>query len=180
MLLEKLVIPIGFDTGGIGSAAISGIIDLVGGAVKKATSFLAQSVGEAMSSQEALSQLDAVLKSTGGAAGVTRDQALGLATSLQKVTRFSDEAVLGGENMLLTFTSIGKEVFPRATQTILDMSTALKQDLQSSAIQLGKALNDPISGITALRRVGVQFTDEQEEMIKKMVEGGDLMKAQTF
>ncbi len=95
MLLEKLVIPVGFDNGGIGSAAISGIIDLAGGAVKKATSFLAESVGETMSSQDALSQLDAVLKSTGNAAGVTRDQALDLASFLQKVTKFSDEALLG-------------------------------------------------------------------------------------
>ncbi len=55
--------------------------------------------------------------------------------------------------MLLRFTSIGKEVFPRVTITILDMSAALKQDLQSSAAQLGKALNDPISGINALRGV---------------------------
>jgi len=30
------------------------------------------------------------------------------------------------------------------------MSTAMGQDLKSSAIQLGKALNDPIQGVAAL------------------------------
>jgi phage-related protein len=91
---------------------------------------------------------------------------------------FDDEAILGGESMLLTFTNIGKEVFPEATKTILDMSQALGQDLQSSAMQLGKALNDPVQGITALRRVGVAFTDDQEKMIKTMVEMGDVAGAQ--
>src|SRR3990167_9378371 len=137
-------------------------------------------VKEAMEAQEVQAKLASVLKSTGGVAGVTAEMANNLADSLSGVTRFSDEAILTGENMLLTFTNIGKDVFPDATKVMLDMSTALGQDLQSSAVQLGKALQDPILGVTALRRVGVNFTEEQQEMIKSMVEAGDLMGAQTF
>jgi hypothetical protein len=80
--------------------------------------------------------------------------------------------------MLLTFTNIGKDVFPAATQTVLDMSQALGQDLSASSVQLGKALNDPIKGITALSRVGVTFTADQKAMIEKMVAAGDVMGAQ--
>src|SRR5512139_254905 len=109
---------------------------------------------------------------------VTKDEILNLADSFSKVTPYEDDMILKGENMLLTFTNIGKDVFPMATQTMLDMRTALGQDLNSSAMQLGKALNDPVQGITALRRVGVNFTDAQEAMIKKMVESGDVMGAQ--
>lgn len=123
-------------------------------------------------------QLGAVLKSTGGIAGVTADAAIKLSKSLQEVTTFGDEAILSAENMLLTFTSIGKEVFPEATKTVLDMSVALGQDTKSSAIQLGKALNDPIIGVTALQRVGVRFTDSQKEMIKTLVDSGKKMEAQ--
>lgn len=141
---------------------------------------LAYSLKQAMEAQEGMAQLDAVLKSTGGAAGVTRDMALELADSLSQVTRFSDDAILAGENMLLTFTNIGSEVFPEATQAILDMSTATGQDLTSSAVQLGKALNDPIAGITALTRVGVTFTEEQKDAIASMVEMGDIAGAQTI
>jgi phage-related minor tail protein len=86
--------------------------------------------------------------------------------------------VLSAENLLLTFTSIGKDVFPQATKTVLDMSTALGQDTKASAIQLGKALNDPIVGVTALRRVGVQFTESQQDQIKVLVESGQKMQAQ--
>jgi hypothetical protein len=133
---------------------------------------------EAMEAQTGFAQLDAVIKSTGGVAGVTAEMAKGLADSLQGVTRFADDTIIAGENMLLTFTNIGKDVFPQATETMLDMSQALGQDLTASAMQLGKALNDPIQGVTALRRVGVQLTDEQEALIKAMVESGDVMGAQ--
>lgn len=166
--------------GNLATAAITGGLRLIGNGIQTVTGFLADSVMEASEAENGLAQLNAVLKSTGGVAGVTADQALDLASSLQNVTRFSDDAILSAENMLLTFTSIGKEVFPQATETVLDMSQALGQDLKSSAVQLGKALNDPITGVTALRRVGVQFTDEQQELINGLVESGDLLGAQTI
>ena len=108
----------------------------------------------------------------------TIDMVTGLANSFMGLTKFGDEAILSGENLLLTFTNIGKDIFPDATETMLDMSQALGQDISSSAIQLGKALQDPVLGVTALRRVGVNFTEEQQEMINSMVESGDIMGAQ--
>lgn len=142
--------------------------------------FGALAVASFNASEKEASQLGAVLKSTGGIAGVTAEMANNLASSLQKVTRFSDEAVLGGENLLLTFTNIGKDIFPQATEVMLDMSQALGQDVKSSAIQLGKALQDPILGVTALRRVGVNFNEAQQEVIKNLVETGRAGEAQAL
>lgn len=105
--------------------------------------------------EDGIAQTNAVLKSTKGVAGVTAKAVDDLASSLQSVTKFSDEEVRSAENLLLTFTKIGKDIFPEVTKTVLDMSTALGQDLKSSSVQLGKALQDPVLGITALRRVGV-------------------------
>lgn len=141
---------------------------------------IALSVKEAAESDKIHSQLNAVLKSTGSIAGVTADQAIKLAESLKKVTIYDDDAILSGENLLLTFTNIGKDVFPEATQTMLDMSAALGQDLKSSAMQLGKALQDPIQGVAALRRVGVNFSDAQIDVITKLVETGQEMEAQKY
>lgn len=142
------------------------------------TAFGVASVKAFTESEDASAQLQAVLKSTGQVAGVTSKQALGLASSLQRVTKFSDEAILGGENLLLTFTKIGKDIFPEATETMLDMSQALGQDVKASAIQLGKALQDPILGVTALRRVGVNFSNAQRDVIKNLVETGKSAEAQ--
>lgn len=135
-------------------------------------------VGAFMESEAASTQLDAVLKSTGGAAGVTRDAAMGLASSLQSVTTFSDEAVLSAENILLTFTQIGKDVFPQATELSLDMAQALGMDASQAAMQLGKALNDPAEGMSKLQRIGVTFNEEQERQIKTMTAAGDVAGAQ--
>lgn len=135
-------------------------------------------INEATEANKVIAQLEAVLGSTAGKAGVTKEAATNLANELSRMTLYSDDAVLSAENMLLTFTNIGKDVFPTATETVLNMSTALGQDLQSSAVQLGKALNDPIDGISALSRVGVTFNDDQKAMIETMVEAGDVMGAQ--
>lgn len=160
--------------GHFGKVAAIGV-GIAGAAV---AAFGALAVHEFSESEDAAAQLGAVLKSTGGVAGVTADQAKKLASSLQRVTKFSDEAILGGENLLLTFTNIGQDIFPEATNVMLDMSQALGQDVKSSAIQLGKALQDPILGVTALRRVGVNFNEAQSDVIKKLVETGHAAEAQ--
>lgn len=127
---------------------------------------------------DAADQLGAVIKSTGGAAGVTRGEALRLGVELQNLTGITRAQIVGGEAMLLTFTNIGKDTFPRATRAVTDLSVAMKQDIKSSAIQLGKALNDPVKGITALTRVGVTFTQSQKDMIQAMMDVGNIAGAQ--
>lgn len=134
--------------------------------------------------QKVAAQTNAVLKSTGGAAGVTADHISDLAGALLKKSGMDDEAIQSGENLLLTFTNIrneagkGNDIFDQTTKTMVDMSVALGQDTKSSAIQLGKALNDPIKGVTALQRVGVSFTQAQKDQIKALVESGNTLGAQ--
>jgi hypothetical protein len=169
-------------TSGLGdvlkTAAGFAVFQVASNAVSAFTSNLDDMVAGAREAAGIQAQLNNVIRSTGGAAGVSAEMANSLATSLQNVTLFEDDAIVAGENLLLTFTNIGKDVFPAATQSMLDMSQALGQDMKSSAIQLGKALNDPIKGVTALSRVGVSFTEEQKKLIERMVESGDVMGAQ--
>lgn len=140
--------------------------------------------GELAEGQKVAAQTGAVLKSTGGAAGVTAKQVEGLAGSLSRMSGVDDEAIQSGQNLLLTFTNLhneagkGNDIFNQATKTMLDMSVALGTDASGSAIQLGKALNDPVKGITALTRVGVSFTEGQKASIKAMVDAGDTIGAQ--
>ena len=154
----------------IAGAAFFGARAIIGG-LKAAT--------RAAAEQElAEKKLEAVLKSTSHAAGMQADELKKLASSLQTSTMYGDEAIMGAESLMLTFTKIGKDVFPDAIETVLNMSTAMGTDMQSSVIQLGKALNDPIAGISALSRVGVQLTDTQKEQIKAFEAAGDTASAQ--
>lgn len=124
------------------------------------------------------SQLNAALKSTQGVAGLTAKELTNMASALQKQTRFGDEAIINAQSLLLTFTKVGKDVFPDAIETVLNMSEAMGQDLQQGVIQVGKALNDPVLGVTALRRVGVQLSKQQEQQVKDFVKVGDVASAQ--
>jgi hypothetical protein len=123
-------------------------------------------------------KLDSVLRSTGNAAGLSSKEIKDYAAELQKATNFSDEQTIAGASVLATFTQIKGVNFKEAIASAQDLSTIMGQDLQSSVVQIGKALNDPIKGVTALRRVGVSFTQQQLAQIKAMTQAGNVAGAQ--
>lgn len=133
-----------------------------------------------------IAQLDAVIKSTGGAAGKTSQQIDEMANSLAGLTSFEDDAIKQSSALLLTFTQISGGTFDKAQMAILDMATAMatasgtEVDLKDTTIKVGKALNDPIQGMTALKKAGVMFTESQKEQIKVLQEAGDLVGAQNI
>lgn len=135
-------------------------------------------IGSLVELQQVTLQTEAVIKSTGGAAGLTAQQIRDMSQALEDQTTIDDKTVQSAANVLLTFTSVKKDAFEPALQAALDLSVAMGQDLNSSVVQVGKALNDPVRGMTALRRVGVSFSSDQEKVIKKMVETGDTAGAQ--
>lgn len=153
--------------------AAVGAFDLFSGSIEAA--------GEA---QKVMAQTEAGIASTGGAAGVSAEHIGSLAERIKKLSGFEDESVQAGANMLLTFTNIrnaageGNDIFDQSTLALADMAARMGTDVPSAAVQLGKALNDPIAGVGALARVGVQFSDEQKNTIQTMVESGDVMGAQ--
>ncbi len=130
---------------------------------------------------QAIAQVEAGIKSTGGTAGFTSEQLQKMASDLQGLTKFGDEDILSGvTSQLLTFTNVAGEQFKEAQVQALNLSTRLGVDLKSSTIQLGKALNDPIKGISAMSRSGIQFSEDQKAMIKSLVETGKTAEAQTI
>ena len=161
-------------TVGASQKVLAGVTAVAAGTV----AFGVSSVKAFQESQLAIAQTENVIKSTGGAAGVTASQVDKLSSSLQRSTRFSDEQVRGAQNLLLTFTQINKDIFPETTQLTLDMATAMGMDANQAALQLGKALNDPAEGFTRLKRVGVTFNEEQEKAIKTMTAAGNVAGAQ--
>ena len=131
--------------------------------------------------QKAIASVEAVLRSMGDTAGYTSGELQGMAANLQENSLYGDEDILNRVTAnLLTFGQVQGEVFARAQQVALDLSARLGQDLQSSAVMLGKALNDPAAGLTALSRVGVSFTEQQKEQVKAMAAVGDVAGAQAL
>jgi hypothetical protein len=150
------------------------------GAVIAAGAGLNKFISATVESDASQAQLAAAILSTGGAANRTIDQLNQNAAALQGVTKFGDEATNAMQGVLLTFTQIQGGVFDHATVATMDLATAMGTDLKSAALQVGKALNDPVLGMTALSRSGIQFTDAQKDIVKGMVATNDIAGAQAI
>ena len=165
----------------VGFAGIQLGVEAVVGSLKQLGS---ESVAEFEQAQGAAAQLQAALLSTGGAAGLTKQELLDLSTALEGKTILDGDAITQAQSVLLTFTKIKKGVYEEALPAIVDMATRLggdgPADLQGATIQVGKALNDPVKGITALAKAGVSFSEDQKAMIKSLVETGDVAGAQSI
>ena len=132
--------------------------------------------------QKAIAQVEAGLISTGQAAGFTSKELQKMASDLQAKTLFGDEDILlNATAQLLTFTNIAGEQFERTQVAAANLAQkSFRGDLKSASIALGKALNDPVANLGALGRAGIQFSDEQEAVIKSLIETNRLADAQTI
>jgi hypothetical protein len=166
---------------GIGIAAGLGVAAV---AARALAPVLKESVQGYRDHLKVVAQTTAAIKSTGGAAKVSVKDVTKLSDALERKTTVDGDVIQTSANMLLTFKDVrneagkGNDIFNQATATVLDMSVALGQDGKNSAIQLGKALNDPIKGVGALSRVGVTFTQQQKDQIKTLVDSGNKLGAQ--
>jgi len=157
-----------------GGAALAGVVAfgaaLVGG------------VQDAQASRELLAQTEQTIKTTGSAAGMTAQQIVDMASAMSDAagkSPFGDDAIQRAENTLLTFTNIGKDVFPQATQATLDMAAALKTTPEAMDTLIGKALNTA-DGYKTLKKSGVDFTEQQAAQIDAMFAAGNAAGAQAL
>lgn len=128
--------------------------------------------------QTQMLKLEGILKATGGAAGLSLSEIENLSTEIGVATLASTSKVRDAAGIMLTFKSITGETFKDALRLAQDLAEVGFGDLKMGATQLGKALEDPILGLGALRRVGVSFTDAQKEMIKVLTMTGRKAEAQ--
>jgi hypothetical protein len=179
-------------TGVMGSSGVLGLGAKIGGAVM--AGFAAVGVGRAIGSvfrtgfdeakdaSAGVAQLTAGIQSTGNAANVSVAGMEALASSIQGMSGQTDDSIVKAEQLLLTFTNIKNvgpdKIFDDATLAAANMAAKFGGDASSQAVLLGKALNDPVKGVTALTRVGVAFTQAQRDQIAAMVDAGDTMGAQ--
>lgn len=153
-------------------------------AVTKGIDFLGGAIGEAREAAKVSRDTAAAIRSTGAAANLTADDIGDLSERIGETIGKDDELIQSSANVLLTFTKVrdevgrGNDVFSQSVEIAQDMAARLGGDASGAALQLGKALNDPIKGIAALSRAGVSFTQQQKDTIKSLVEQGRTLDAQ--
>jgi hypothetical protein len=176
--------------GGFGKSLLS-VGALVAGAfaIRGIANFAMESVIAAERAQQFNDILVQVAKTTntfGGNLTAGTDRLLKFADAQELVIGVEAELIKETQAVLLSFKSVGQSAdevggsFDRATMAAFDIAGVLKTDAKSAAVQLGKALENPIRGLTALGKAGTTFTDQQKEQIRVLVESGNLLGAQTL
>ena len=133
---------------------------------------------EAAEFERQSSRITALIRTTGNAAQVTSKQLQAQARDLGRTTLLNTEDVLDAQGILLTFKSVSGEVFNDTIALAADMSEVMGTDVRSATLQLAKALEEPTIGLTALRRSGISFNEQQKEQIQLLVENGKQFEAQ--
>lgn len=157
---------------------------VIGGAA--ATMFFAKAVTAAEESEVATNRLQQVFKSMGQDYTTATRNAAAYASALQLQIGFEDEAIMAVQAKVATFekaanaTARANGIFNRATAAAFDMQAAGFGDAANNAVQLGKALNDPVKGVNALRRSGITFTDAERKKIAMLVKSNKTFEAQNM
>lgn len=158
--------------GTVGKTIAAGFAGITVGAVFQ------KFIQESRDAQNEQAQLAAAIRSTGGAAGYTQEQLNGMAQSLASSSIFSDGDINKAQTRLLSYTNVVGEQFPVALQAAIDMSARLGTSLEQSAETIGKALDVPSQGLTALSKQGFRFSEEQKKVIERLEQTGKTAEAQ--
>lgn len=123
-------------------------------------------------------QLAAVLKSTGEAAGYSRDQLNSMASALSGKSVFSAGEINQAQTALLAFTGVMGGEFVRAQQAAADMAARTGMSIQAATETIGRALDVPSAGMAALSRQGFRFSEDQKKLMVQLESTGKTAEAQ--
>jgi len=151
--------------------------------------FGADSIAAAENVAQANNRLEQVAKSMnlfGSQTSAVTQRIIEFAEANELSLAVDAEVIKQAQAKLLTFKNLAQTAdetggaFDRATMAAIDLAAAGFGSAETNATQLGKALQDPIKGLTALTRSGVTFTQEERNKIKVMVESGQVLEAQNM
>lgn len=158
--------------GPAGLVAAAGIGSTVG--------VMAAATRTAQQFEQAGLKTEAILRATGQASGQTAESIRQMSREIALGTLASVQGVESAAQKLLTFRSVTGETFRRTIELSQDLAAVGFGTVESAAVQLGKALEDPQQGLTAMRRIGVSFTEGQREMILALQASGRELEAQAI
>lgn len=161
-----------------GFASVGAAGTLAGLAVTASAVMIGKGVAILAETERQLLRTEALLKSTGNASGQTVDQLDQNARAVARSTLASTQGIRDAQAILLTFKSVSGDTFTRAISLAQDMAAVTGGEAKSSILQLGKALEEPTKGLSALTRSGVSFNAQEKEKIKTLAESGRLLEAQ--
>jgi len=165
--------PLGLVLGALGPAGVAAGVG-IGGLI----TVLSAGVRAAEQFERLGLRTEAVVRATGGAAGYSAGQIRELSQEIARSTLASTEGVEAAAQKLLTFRSVAGETFARTLRAAQDLASVGFGTIESATVQLGKALENPAEGMSALTRIGITFSGAQKQVIESLVATGRAAEAQ--
>jgi len=159
-------------------------LNAVMGLVRTGLSLVSQGIRSVASAgseeQQALTQLEAALASTGRQAEFTTGQLQAMADELEDGSMRTAEEIQSAQARLLSYTDVAAKEFPRAMQIVVDQQQRLGISIEQSAEIVGRALQSPSQAMAALGRQGFKLEDDQKRLLKQLEATGKTAEAQAI
>lgn len=157
-----------------GTAAVAGLTAAVVATVAAAK----ECVKVYAESERVVTRMTAVWENVGKATGYSSQQIIDYAEAVEKTTYFEAEAVMSAAQLLAATEKLSNEGFKRALDASIDLAEAMGTDVPNAAGMMSRALSDPETGLRALRSAGINFTDEEKDLIKSLMDANRELEAQ--
>lgn len=167
---------------GVG-AAVTAVAATVGAftvAIRKLMPTMIDWSKAAQSQEEAETQLQAALNATGKSAELNVRDLADYASGLEKVTKFSDEAIISSFKWFAQLRRFPASEIKNAMKLSLDMAeVAGERDPEASVRRLARAIEDPRRATRSLRSAGIMINTQERELIESLDKHGQYAEAVT-
>jgi phage-related protein len=179
---------VGFDA--LGGSMLKSLAPIAGlfVAYEGIKSVISAGISSADEWDSAQSQINNTIANGANATGLNTKQLEAMAEATSAGLPISQASQLAAEQILMTYNTLGKEVYPLVSSQVANVATAMANtrgqtvasatDMTNAAKLLGKGFEDPATGMTALTRVGIKFSEQQTDQVKAMEAAGNLVGAQ--
>ncbi len=162
---------------GLGSALASSLAPIL--AVGTAVSLLGRSLSVFQSRERDAAILAKGLNNLGKGTNVLRELEEA-ADNLGNATLFSQDEFTRGFALLTSFRKIGVDSYASVAEQAANIAQINQVDVNTSFMQLAKALQDPERNLSNLNRSGIAFSKQQTDVIKQLMKTNQVAKAHTM
>lgn len=152
---------------------------VAGVGIAGAAGIFGKMVTEVREAELATAKLSASLKAAGNSTGLSLAQINEATGNLARNFMVSGEAATEAAARLNSFGAVTGSRFKEVLALSADMSAAVGGDLTSSVDRLGKALVDPVEGLSAITKAVKAFNPAVADSAREMAKLGDVAGAQT-
>ena len=147
-------------------------------AVSSVVTVTRQAISDAEAERKGLIRLQSVIESTGRSGEITAGQIDEMTQSLEDFANQDKQAAMDAVAQIATYDEISSDLFGRILTASSNIAAAFNSDISSAVSNMGRVLQDPLTGMTRLQRQGIMISSEIQDQVKSLIEQNRLYDAQ--